>query len=106
MEKYGIEVNKSTNFLRNQLMDAMLDSMLKYRNKRLIPTSARSQNVELENSEIETIRHIAGFIVFSLKKTSNKYNPMLQKYQFYLIVEAHSQTMTSVLPWKNTQMLG
>ena len=78
MEKCGIEVNKSTNFFYIQLMDAMLNSMLKYRNRRLIPISTRLQNVELEvrdrKSEIETLRYTAGFIAFSLKMTLKKYN--------------------------------
>ena len=76
MEKCGIEVNKSTNFLYNQLMDAMLNSMLKYRNRSLIPISTRPQNVELEKSEKETRRCIAGFIAFSLKKSLKKYDPL------------------------------
>ena len=52
MEKCGIEVNKLTNFFYNQLMDAMLNSMLKYGNRKLIPIFTRPQNVELEKSEV------------------------------------------------------
>ena len=55
-----------------------VNSMLKYRNRRLIPISTRLQNVELEvrdrKSEIETLRYTAGFIAFSLKMTLKKYN--------------------------------
>ena len=76
IEKCGIEVNKSTNFLYNQLRDRVLNSMLKYRNKRLIPISTRLQRVELEKSEIETLHYVAGFKVFSLKKSLKKYNPL------------------------------
>ena len=76
MEKCGIELNKSANFLYNQLMDAMVNSMLKYRNRRLITISTRPQNVELEKSPIETLRCIAGFIAFSLKKSLKKYSPL------------------------------
>ena len=75
IEKYGIEVNKSTNFLYNQLRDRVLNSMLKYRNKRLIPISTRLQRVELEKSEIETLHYVAGFKVFSLKKSLKKIQP-------------------------------
>ena len=50
--------------------------MLKYRNKRLIPISTRLQRVELEKSEIETLHYVAGFKVFSLKKSLKKYNPL------------------------------
>ena len=75
MEKCGIEVNKLTVFFYNQLMDAMLNSMFKYRNRKLIPVSTNSQIVELKKSEIETLLYIAGFIVFSLKKSLKKHNP-------------------------------
>ena len=75
MKKCGIEVNKLTIFFCNQLMDAMLNSMLKYRNRKLIPVSTRPQNFELEKSEIETLRHIAGFIVFLPEKSWKKCNP-------------------------------
>ena len=75
MEKFGIEVNKLNNFVYNQVMDAMLNSMLKYRNRKLIPVSTRPQSVELEKSEVENLLYIAGFIVFSLKKSLEKYNP-------------------------------
>ena len=44
-------------------MDALL-SMLRYRDRKLIPVSTRPQNVELEKSEVETLRYIAEFIVF------------------------------------------
>ena len=74
-------------------MDALL-SMLRYRNRKLIPVFTRPQNVELEKSEVETSRYIAEFIVFSLKKF------------LYLTARAQSQTMTLVLPGKNTQILG
>lgn len=107
MKKCGIEVNKLTIFFCNQLMDAMLNSMLKYRNRKLIPVSTRPQNFELEKSEIETLRYIAGFIVFLPEKRVGKNATLLlHKYQFYLNVGAQSETMTLVLPWKNTQMLG
>ena len=66
MEKCGIEVNKSNNFLYNQLMDAMLNSMLKYGNRRLIPISTRPQNVEPEKSEIETLRYHSVLVGWSL----------------------------------------
>ena len=68
MKKCGIEVNKLTIFFCNQLMDAMLNSMLKYRNRKLIPVSTRPQNFELEKSEIETLRYIAGFSFFTWKE--------------------------------------
>ena len=84
MEKCGIEVNNLTNFFYNQLMDAMLNSMLKYRNIKLIPIFTRPQNVELEKSEIETLRYIAGFIVFSLKRSLKKYNPLAAQISILL----------------------
>ena len=84
MGKCGIEVNKSTNLLCNQLMNAMLNSILKYRNRRLIPISTRSQNVELEKSEIETLRYIAGFIVFPLKKGLKIYNSLATEISILL----------------------
>ena len=74
-------------------MDALL-SMLRYRNRKLIPVFTRPQNVELEKSEVETLRYIAEFIVFSLTKF------------LYLTARAQSQTIALVLPGKNTQMLG
>ena len=74
MEKCGIEVNKFTNVFY-QLMDAMLSRMLKQRNRKLIPVSTRPQNVELEESEIETLSYIAAFIVFFPEKKFEKYNP-------------------------------
>ena len=84
---------EQVNFFCNQLMDALL-SMLRCRNRKLIPVSTRPQNIELEKLEVETLRYIAEFIVFSLKKF------------LYLTARAQSQTMTLVLPGKNTQMLG
>ena len=64
-----------TYFFCKQLTDAMLNSMLKYRNRKLIPIFTRPQNVELEKSEIETLRYIAGFIVFFPEKEFEKIQP-------------------------------
>ena len=46
-KKCGMEVTKLTNC--NQLIVAMLNSMVKYRNRKLIPISTRAQNVQLVN---------------------------------------------------------
>ena len=61
-----IELSKLSNFFCNQLIVAMLNNMLKYRNRKLIPICTPHQNVHLENSEIETLCYIAGYIVFTL----------------------------------------
>ena len=86
MKKCGIEVNKLTIFFYNQLMDAMLNTMLKYRNRKLIPVSTRPQNFELEKSEIETLRYIAGFIVFFPEKRVRK-NATLFAAQISVLLE-------------------
>ena len=61
-----IELSKLSNLFCIQLIVGMLNSMLKYRNRKLILICTPHQNVHLENSEIETLCYIAGYKVFTL----------------------------------------